>query len=152
MPLVFALVLLLVSNVVYAAISEDEAFFQVPEEIVEQELYKKLELERVVDGDTIMASGIKIRLWGIDAPEKNEPLYAVSSKALELFMNGGLLSCKFIEFDKYKRSVMHCFVGKRDLGASMVKTGFAKDYSKYSGDFYASEQRFAKKAKLGIWK
>jgi endonuclease YncB( thermonuclease family) len=31
-----------------------------------------MELERVVDGDTIIASDTKIRLWGIDTPEKGE--------------------------------------------------------------------------------
>ena len=115
-------------------------------------LYRNLSLERVVDGDTFYASGINIRLWGIDAPEKNEKLFEKSKKALELFLENAQLNCKFIDFDKYKRQVMHCYVDQADLGGLMIKTGFAKDFVKYSGGFYRQEEMFAKEANLGIWK
>lgn len=114
--------------------------------------YETLEFQRVVDGDTIVASGRKIRLWGIDAPERGEALFEVSSKGLELFISDQSLTCKFIELDRYQRDVMHCLVNGKDIGALMIKVGFAKDYSKYSGGFYKPEERFAKKAKLGVWK
>ena len=116
------------------------------------DLYETLILERVVDGDTFYASSRKIRLWGIDAPEKKHPLYAISTKAAEVFIKGTVLECKQIDIDKYQREVMHCYVDNADLGALMVKSGFAKDYKKYSGGFYSGEQNFARDAKLGIWK
>jgi endonuclease YncB( thermonuclease family) len=116
-----------------------------------KEMYEALELERVIDGDTFVASGFKIRLWGIDAPEKDEPLYEISKKALELFLETGQLDCKFIDKDRYSRDVMHCLSGGKDIGALMVKTGFAKDYTKYSGGFYQAEEKYAKDSSLGIW-
>jgi len=114
-------------------------------------LYEPLSLERVVDGDTFYASGKKIRMWGIDAPERNEAMFEISTKALELYMDGADLRCKHIEMDRYQRFVMHCFINDTDLGGLMVQTGFAKDFTKYSGGFYRSEETFAREGRLGLW-
>jgi endonuclease YncB( thermonuclease family) len=46
-------------------------------------------LERVIDGDTFIASGLKIRLWGIDAPERGEPLYQHSRLVLKQILQSG---------------------------------------------------------------
>ncbi len=46
---------------------------------------------------------------------------------------------------------MHCYSDDVDIAALMVKAGFAKDFPKYSGGFYSSEQDFAKEGQLGIW-
>lgn len=113
---------------------------------------EKLNFERVIDGDTLVASGRKIRIWGIDAPEKNTPAYMASSWLLQSLVSGGDLTCKFIDLDKYKREVMHCLIDGLDIGAMMVKVGMAKDYKKYSGGYYQQEQSQAKAAKRGIWK
>ena len=111
-----------------------------------------LKYERVIDGDTFIGSGRKIRLWGIDAPEKGEPYYEVSRIALDAFLYEAELSCKLIDFDRYDREVMHCTVDGGDLGALMTKSGFATDYKKYSGGFYARDQAFAEEHKIGMWK
>lgn len=113
--------------------------------------YEILDFERVVDGDTFQASGRTIRVWGINAPERNQPLHRESSLALGAFLETGILRCKQIEKDKYRRDVMHCYSGNNDIGALMVKSGFASDFAKYSGGFYHAEQAFAKESKLGIW-
>ena len=122
-----------------------------PETSSENYGYETLIYERVIDGDTFVASGRKIRMWGIDAPEKKHEMYAISKKGLELFLEKGRLTCKLIDVDRYQRDVMHCLSNHADIGAIMVKIGFAKAYKKYSGEFYAPEQRFAKEGKLGIW-
>ena len=114
--------------------------------------YNLLIYDKIIDGDTFHASGKIIRLWGIDAPEKHEELYEVSSKALELFLEEAVLKCKQIDIDRYERDVMHCYSGDADLGGLMVKLGFARDYPKYSGGFYSGEQKFAEDGKLGLWK
>lgn len=117
----------------------------------DETFYEILDFERVVDGDTFRASGRSIRVWGINAPEKNQPLYGESSLALGAFLETGILRCKQIEKDKYQRDVMHCYSGNNDIGALMVKAGFASDFPKYSGRFYHAEQAFAKEGKIGIW-
>ena len=115
------------------------------------EPYRVMILERVIDGDTIVASGQKIRLWGIDTPEKDEPHFLAAKMLLESLLKDGELSCKFIEEDRYQRSVMHCLIDGLDIGSMMVRVGMAKDYSRYSGDYYQYEENLAKSEKLGIW-
>ena len=111
-----------------------------------------LKFERVVDGDTIVASNRKIRIWGIDTPEKDQPGYLAASWLLESLIKEGELSCKLIDMDKYKREVMHCLIDGLDIGGMMVKAGMARDYTKYSGGYYKQEQDKAKSEKRGIWK
>lgn len=115
-------------------------------------LYIPLTLERIIDGDTIAASGKTIRLWGIDTPERGEPLYEEAGLALQLFLEGAQLICKQVDIDRYQREVMHCLVNEADLGSLMVKAGWAKDYTKYSGGFYQTEEEFARQNLLGVWK
>jgi endonuclease YncB( thermonuclease family) len=111
-----------------------------------------LQYERTIDGDTFVASGRKIRLWGIDAPEKNDPASLASTLYLEVILKKGILTCKQIDVDRYRRDVMQCFVDGFDVASDLVRFGLAKDYKKYSGGFYSSEEAFAKKNKSGIWK
>jgi endonuclease YncB( thermonuclease family) len=110
-----------------------------------------LKFERVVDGDTLIAGGRMIRVWGIDAPEKNDPAYRVSGWLLQSLVEGKILSCRFITVDKYKRDVMQCLAGELDVGAVMVKFGMAKDYKRYSAGYYQPEEKEAKTKKRGIW-
>jgi endonuclease YncB( thermonuclease family) len=117
-----------------------------------QDFFHPFKLERVIDGDTIVASGRKIRLWGIDAPEKGDPLFKVATMFLESVLAEGGLSCKFIEKDRYKRDVMHCGVNGADIGSMMVQMGMARDYTRYSGGFYQEEEADARKNVRGIWK
>lgn len=113
--------------------------------------YEALRLERVIDGDTFVASGKKIRLWGINAPEKNAPLYDLSTQKFKEILLSGSLRCKHIDVDKYSREVMYCISGSYDVGSIMVRKGLAKNYVRYSGGFYRIEEQFAQKNKLGIW-
>lgn len=119
---------------------------------IQSPVYMPMILERVIDGDTIHASGRTIRLWGIDTPEKGEPFYEHANLAMHLFLDGADLMCKQVDIDRYQRDVMHCLVDKADLGSLMVKTGWAKDYTTYSGGFYQTEEAYAKRELLGIWK
>ncbi len=114
--------------------------------------FEKLKLERVIDGDTFVASGRKIRLWGINAPEKNAPAFLASTWLLQGLIKDGPLTCKLIERDRYQREVMHCLIDGLDVGAMMVKMGMAKDHPKYSGGYYQLEQNEAKAENRGIWK
>lgn len=111
----------------------------------------RLQFERVVDGDTFVASGRKIRVWGIDTPERNEIGYQVAGWFLESLIKDRQLSCKLIAKDKYQRDVMQCYCDGVDIGSEMVRFGLARDYKKYSGGFYQREQEAAKKGKRGLW-
>ena len=114
--------------------------------------YRVKKVVKVIDGDTIEASGRTIRLWGIDTPEKGEPVYLAAKMFLESLISEGELRCKFIEKDRYSRDVMHCTIDGSDIGSMMVQTGLARDYSKYSGDYYQHEEDLANREHYGIWK
>jgi endonuclease YncB( thermonuclease family) len=110
-----------------------------------------LVLERVIDGDTFVASGLKIRLWGIDAPERSEPLYQHSRLVLEQILRSGALSCSPVDRDRYDRVVMQCRSDETDIGSLMVRAGYARDYARYSKGFYGEEQDAAQSSGTGIW-
>ena len=138
----------IVSFLVTVATAAESTATEIPSENARIDL----KVERVIDGDTIVADGRKIRLWGINAPEKNEGYYQAAKLFLESLLKDGEVSCKLIDIDKYQREVMHCFSQGDDLGSLLVQVGLAEDYKKYSEGYYAYEQDTAKIRLLGIWK
>jgi len=110
-----------------------------------------LKFERIVDGDTFVAGHRVIRIWGIDAPEKNDPAYRISGWLLQSLIKDKTLDCRLISKDKYKRDVMQCHTEDIDIGSVMVKFGMAKDYKRYSAGYYRTEEIEAKSKKRGIW-
>lgn len=108
-------------------------------------------LERVIDGDTFVSFGKKIRLWGIDAPEKGDAHYLSSKLYLEVILEKEPFSCYYKDKDKYQRLVMQCFSRGEDIARMMVQRGLARDYFRYSKGEYSSEESFAKDNAYGIW-
>jgi endonuclease YncB( thermonuclease family) len=118
-------------------------------------IYSTLMPEKVINGATFTASGQTIHLWGIQAPQKQEPFFKESATALELFLDSGELRCKLIDQDVAYADMWHCSVNGADLASLLVKIGFAKDFPMYSKGFYSQEEevaKVAKVAKLGMWK
>ena len=127
---------------------------------------------KIVDGDTVHINENKFRLEGIDAPEmrqkcKKESLKIsfiigftfykdyncgkVSKEKLKSKIRGSEIKCIFTTKDRYKRYIATCFKGKINLNQWMVRNGFAIAYRRYSKT-YVSDEEFAKKNKLGLWK
>ena len=114
----------------------------------------------VTDGDTIKISNNKIRLHGIDAPEKNqkcnknEKKYncgAVATEALINKINKNIVKCLTQKKkDKYNRFIGVCFVNQEDLNKWMVRNGYAVAYRRYSKNYILDED-YAKLKKLGLW-
>jgi endonuclease YncB( thermonuclease family) len=105
-----------------------------------------------VDGDTFVADGRTIRVWGIDAPERGDPVFLASKMYMEVILeNARELRCKFIDVDRYGRDVLHCQADGLDIGSMMVQMGMARDYRKYSGGYYAEEERLARDEDERIW-
>ena len=115
---------------------------------------------KVIDGDTIHIDKNKIRLHGIDAPERNQNcLYnnqewacgKESTSALKKLINNQLINCKIKSIDRYNRYVAICFANKINLNKLMVKKGWATSYKYYSMDFILEEES-ARLNKEGIWR
>ena len=116
---------------------------------------------RIIDGDTleIGALGERVRLHGIDAPERGQGCVSAKGKSWACGeaarkalaeLSRGTVRCEGIERDRYDRLVAKCSAGGRDLGAAMVEAGAAFAYRKYSMDYVAAENR-ARAAGRGIW-
>jgi endonuclease YncB( thermonuclease family) len=114
----------------------------------------------IIDGDTIEIHGQRIRLHGIDAPEKGQPCFDASGKswrcgpaaanALDELIGVSPVACREKDVDRYGRIVAICNVRGEDIEAWLVRNGHAMAYRKYSSDYIAAEQE-AKNAKRGIW-
>ena len=123
---------------------------------------------KVVDGDTIKINSKKIRLYGIDAPEKKQKCKKtyltisfmsftkdymcgeVSTQKLIIKINKQKLNCNILDIDRYKRLIGECFKRNINLNSWMVSNGYAVAYRKYSKK-YVSDEINAKNNKLGIW-
>jgi len=95
----------------------------------------------VIDGDTLRCQdGQRVRLWGIDSPERHHPTGPAATRALTAIVGGQTLHCE-PKGKSYSRVVARCFVGRRDLAGEMVRQGWAVDWPKFSGGFYSEGRR-----------
>ena len=110
----------------------------------------------VIDGDTLAIGETRIRLHGIDAPERAQrcgaglgDCGAVATRALAA-LAGDRVACTPRDRDRHGRVVAVCRAGGRDLGAAMVAAGWALAYRRYSTS-YVAEERAAAAARRGLW-
>lgn len=111
---------------------------------------------RVVDGDTLDVGKHRIRLTGIDAPERAQyctdaaqqsvPCGETARQTLADLVGKGPVTCTALDQDRYGRLVATCEYGGADLGAVMVGAGQAVDAGRY-----AALELEAKAARRGIW-
>lgn len=117
----------------------------------------------ISDGDTITVLTTerhqrKIRLAGIDAPEKKQPFGQRSKQHLSdwVFGRDVVLDCGKV--DRYRRDVCVVLIDGRDANLAQVAAGLAWWYRKYAReqtaqqrlDYEAAETR-AREARVGLW-
>ncbi|TNB55975.1 thermonuclease family protein [Campylobacter helveticus] len=126
---------------------------------LEKELTGKV--SKVIDGDTIellvkqdnikQSPKIKVRLFGIDAPEKKQ---AFGKEAKE-YLSSLILDKEVIliinDKDKYQRFIGTILLNEKDINKEMVKNGYAWAYESYSTK-YLAQQADAQMFKLGLFK
>ena len=107
------------------------------------------------DGDTITVlqgkQQVKVRLFGIDAPELKQPYGKMSKKFLEILIAGEVVEVEENGKDRYKRTIGTIYLGDTDINAQMVASGYAWAYRKFSKKYTAQESR-AKSQRLGLWR
>ena len=112
---------------------------------------------KIADGDTLTLltssnQQVKVRLAGIDTPERKQPFGNKAKQALSslAFQKQALIEAE--TKDRYGRTVGVVFVNGQNVNAELVKQGMAWVYRKYNKDMdlYELESR-AKKEKLGLW-
>ena len=114
---------------------------------------------RVVDGDTIVLNGEKIRFSGIDSPELKQTCLNDDQKVfcgifakMLLIKKIGNETPKCISEgkDAYKRTLAECFINGESLSGFLVRSGYAFAYRKYSKKFIEDEN-YAKFNQIGMW-
>lgn len=97
---------------------------------------------RAIDGDTFAcAGGLRVRVWGVQAPEAHDPGGPEATAALDRLIAGRTLIC-IPRGRSYARVVALCFIPRgapdQDLAAELVRTGHATDWPRYSHGAYAT--------------
>jgi len=112
----------------------------------------------IIDGDTydlLTAENktIRVRMSGIDAPERGMAFYKVSKNFLGSLCNNKTVKLVKTDTDQYGRTVGFTYLEDgRELGHEMIKAGLAWHFKKYNSDKDLSDLEFeARKAKRGLW-
>ncbi|MDP3498162.1 MAG: thermonuclease family protein [Candidatus Nitrotoga sp.] len=111
---------------------------------------------KVADGDTVTVlrdnEQIKIRLAGIDAPEKAQPFGNVARQSMSEMLFGKKVRVVEQGRDRYGRTIGRVYQGDVDVSAEQIKQGMAWVYRKYTQEatLYQLEDE-AKQHRLGLW-
>lgn len=107
----------------------------------------------VIDADTWKVGGVRVRLFGIDAPEGDQPCAApdgtdrtcgawATAETRALF-EGRTARCRVESQDRYGRAVARCAVAGQDAGRVLVAEGIAFAYRRYSQAYDLEEKAAA---------
>jgi len=116
-----------------------------------------LTVYRIIDGDSFegRANGqnYRIRLFGIDAPEKGQDFYQKSKDRLGQLCKEGPILIKIRNKDYFGRWVADAYSSKGEfINQTMVKDGLAWHFTKYSKDAtFKKLEKEARDAQIGIW-
>jgi endonuclease YncB( thermonuclease family) len=117
----------------------------------------------VADGDTLTVLDAqkkthKIRLLGIDAPEKAQAFGQKSKESLSGLAFQKQVQVRSSKKDRYGRTVGQVFVGNMDVCLEQVKLGMAWHYKTYQREqtpedrvLYDRAESQAREQRLGLW-
>lgn len=118
----------------------------------------------VIDGDTVdllteSKQLVRVRLAGIDAPERGQAFGSASKKALSelVFSKNAVLDGE--KKDRYGRVVAKVLVGGQDANVRLVRLGYAWHFKRYESEqtpedrgIYDAAQKAAMAERVGLWK
>ncbi len=119
----------------------------------------------VQDGDsfvlrTVDGRKLRIRIAGIDAPERGQPFADVSRRHLAQLLAGGQLRLQVSKTDVFGREVAQVSdAAGRDAGLAQLEAGLAWFFRRYASEqppaqrrAYAQAEATARQARLGLWR
>ena len=118
---------------------------------------------RITDGDTVVVLDAnkvqyKIRLVGIDAPEKKQAYGQKSKENLSNLVAGKYVVVEYDKLDRYKRVLGKILLSGKDMNLEQVASGMAWHYKKYQGEqsqadriMYSEAEVDARDARRGLW-
>lgn len=100
------------------------------------------------DGDGVVIGGVEVRMQGVAAPEDNgfrvDRGGPEATAALASLIDGENVRCELDGTQARGRPVGICYLDGQDLGAIMIRSGFARDCPRYSGGRYRSQEMEAR--------
>lgn len=117
----------------------------------------------VADGDTITVldstnTKHKIRLNGIDAPEKSQAFGNISKKSLSDIVFNKQINVEWHKYDRYGRKVGKIYVDNEDVCLEQIRRGLVWFNIKYKGELvqrdritYVQAHQEAERNKIGLW-
>ena len=113
----------------------------------------------ISDGDTITVMhdgrGEKIRIYGVDCPEKHQDFGQKAKKFTSTMVYGKAVEVEPIDTDRYGRTVGMVSVNGKSLNEELIRNGFAWVYTKYCNKPFCrawnTYQDQARKNKVGLW-
>jgi endonuclease YncB( thermonuclease family) len=118
---------------------------------------------KVTDGDTVNVltsdnETHRIRLSGIDAPEKKQAFGSKSKQVLADLIDGKTVNVEYNKLDRYQRVVGKITFNGQDVNLRQIKLGLAWHYKKYEKEqdvedrsIYANAEYLAQRDKIGLW-
>lgn len=119
------------------------------------------------DGDTLTArchsaattETVRMRLAGIDAPEKRQPFGGASRRSLAALTRGKPIEATCLKTDRYGRRVCTVTSGGTDVGLEQLRGGLAWHYKAFADEqperqrhAYAQFEHDAQAARRGLWR
>lgn len=117
----------------------------------------------IADGDTLTlldASNAqhKIRLSGIDSPEKGQPFGQACKKSLSDLAYGRVVAVESNKLDRYGRVIGKVLVNSQDVNLEQVRRGCGWHYKKYQNEqilddrlSYNAAEESARTSRVGLW-
>jgi len=118
----------------------------------------------IADGDTVtVLDGAnqqhKVRLAGIDAPEKAQAFGNVSRQHLAQLVFQKRVTIEFEKLDRYRREVGKILLAGRDINLQQIEAGLAWHYKKYQSEqpladrpTYSAAESYAATERRGLWR
>lgn len=112
---------------------------------------------KVADGDTftMLVKGkkqIKVRLYGIDCPERKQDFGQVAKKFLSDKIFDKTVSVKKIRTDRYGRTIGIVTIDDQNINEALLSSGLAWHYKAYdNNEDWAQLEKKARDEKKGLW-
>jgi endonuclease YncB( thermonuclease family) len=118
----------------------------------------------IADGDTLTVlteakEQVKVRINGIDAPERKQPYSQASKENLSRLVFGRIVTVESSKKDRYGRTVGKVLIDGVDVGLEQVKSGYAWHFKRYEREqsqadraAYANAEEQARSKRLGLWR
>lgn len=120
-------------------------------------------IKTISDGDSFHLRAqnnatVRVRIAGIDAPERTQPYSQKAKASLEAMLNAGPIRLDPIKIDRFDRWVANVYVNDTDVGLAMVNQGWAWYFRRYKDDLqtfqqirYELAEQTARQKRLGLW-